>query len=1027
MTARKAYKWLALAVCASLLRCSGGAPAKVATPDTSESTCHAVQMKPDGTCCPAGQFFSPDTYACQQVGPPECAAVVFNAPEKCVPRWCWDWQDKAATPCTPWSEGCQTEGRACTDVEITEGKGCPAGTFPESDKLGDCAPAGYFPGSGVPRDWDGDLKTLPPVPPLEDSIPPGVPPLTPLPAVDDTFFCRDGPNAEAHFCTAAEMQFCHRGPKGEMPDPKKCIYVGVPWPSVCPPGFIVDEAVKVEAGQLAPCKPDPADCGQDVWPSVDDGADVVYVSADAGSDSGKGTEATPVKTIGQALKLVPSGGTVAVAGGVYNESLAVTKPVTILGRCAALVSVEGKAGVPVLAVSGKKQAGEVVVSGVRLGGKGNGIGVVSGPAVRLERVMVAGVSGGGLYVHASGATVQGKSVVIVGTLPQQSDKKHGWGVIVAMGANVALEDTRLSANRELGLGVADAGTTLSATRLLVDGTLPRASDNQLGWSVSVDSGAQVTLQDARLSAGRHAGLHVSDHGSALDAIGLLVDGTLSRESDKQFGWGVGVENGAQVTLQAARLVANRYAGIMVDGAGTTLDATLLLVDGTLAQASDKQFGQGAVVQGGAQVMLRDTRLSANRDTGLLVDNAGTTLDAARLVVDGTLSRQSDKKFGRGLSVEHGAQVTLQNARLSANRELGIFVAVAGTTLSANGLLVDGTLPQESDQQLGLGVEVHSGARVALQDARLSANRVLGLLVSDAGTVLAAKRILVDGMLSQAKDKEWGSSVAVGMGAQATLRDTRLSASRSIALTVNGAGTVVDAARLLVDGTLSTESVKMFGRGVGVQNGASLRLHAARIVGNRQAGLYASGASMHVAGVTVEATAPSDFDQSGGSGVWLVDHSTAFIAASVLGNNVAAALGADNSAAQVIGCVVLATAWGEYLEKDSSGNATGKTTTLADGILLNASPNSLIDHCLLVGNERAGILVESSPGVKVTRTLINGGKGLYGVVVQHTMDALDQFNAIFGAMSQNRATDAGLSLPKPPEASPTLPANEGMSP
>ena len=96
---------------------------------------------------------------------------------------------------------------------------------------------------------------------------------------------------------------------------------------------------------------------------------------------------------------------------------------------------------------------------------------------------------------------------------------------------------------------------------------------------------------------------------------------------------------------------------------------------------------------------------------------------------------------------------------------------------------------------------------------------------------------------------------------------------------------------------------------------------------------------------------------------------------------------------------------------------------ADGILLNASPNSLIDHCLFAGNERAGILVESSPGVKVMRTLVNAGKGLYGLVLQHSQGTLDQFNAIFSATLQNRETDAGLSLPQPAKEAMELPAEE----
>ncbi len=1030
MIVHDAWKWLASVVCASLLHCSDGTPAKVAAVDADASgpTCHAVQTKPDGSCCPAGQFFSSKTNTCERVGPPECAEVVFTAPEKCVPRWCWTWQDQGGKPCTAWTDGCDTAGRACTDAEILAGKGCPAGTFPESDKLGDCAPAGHFPGSGVPRDWDGDLKTLPPVPPLEDSIPPGVPPLTPLPAVDDTFFCRDGPNAEAHFCTEAEMQVCHRGPEGEMPDLEKCVYVGVPWPSVCPPGFIVDEKVKVSPGLLPPCSPDPADCGDDEYGDAElqDGMGIVFVNSQKGNDAAKGTRKAPLKTIGKALKLASSGGTVAVAGGIYNESLAVTKPVAIRGRCAAMVSVEGKAGAPVLLVNGKAQDGEVVVSGVRFGGKGSGVQVVGGPKVQLERVMVAGVSEIGILVIGSGAVLDGESVVVVGTLPRLSDKAFGVGVQVTDGAQVTLQDSRLSANRELGLGVGGAGTLLSAHRLLVDGTLSQQSDKELGRGLHAENGAQVTLQDARLSGNRELGLGVVGAGTTLEATRLLVDGTLSRESDKQFGRGMSVESGGHVTLQDGRLSANRESCIHVSGAGTTLGAIRLLIDGTLPQQSNNKAGRGMFVGDGAQVTLQDARLSANRELGLF-GGAGATLGAIRLLVDGTLPQESDKRGGWGMGLLDGCHVTLQDARLSANRDVGLFVSDDGTVLGATRLLVDGTLPQASDERGGLGVNVQNGAQVTLNDARLSTNLVLGLSVSDAGTTLGATRLLVDGTLPQKSDKQFGRGVNVQNRSLVTLQDTRLSANRGLGLYVSDAKTTLGAARLLVDGTLPQQSDKRFGRGVNVQNGANLQILAARLLGNQDAGLFALAGSMDVIGVIIEATAPQDFDQTGGAGIWLSLGSNGSLVASALRSNHAIALAADESTLHAHGVVVVSTNWGDYLEIDTSDNNAGQPTALADGILLNASPNSTIDHCLLAGNERAGILIESSPGVKVTRTLVNGGKGLYGLVLQHTLDALDQFNAIFGATLQNRATDAGLSLPKPPEPTQALPPTEGISP
>src|SRR4051794_4615566 len=57
-------------------------------------------------------------------------------------------------------------------------------------------------------------------------------------------------------------------------------------------------------------------------------ATAVFVSP-AGADTGTGAAAAPVRTLARALALTPAGGTIVMRGGVYHESVTVTKTVTI--------------------------------------------------------------------------------------------------------------------------------------------------------------------------------------------------------------------------------------------------------------------------------------------------------------------------------------------------------------------------------------------------------------------------------------------------------------------------------------------------------------------------------------------------------------------------------------------------------------------------------------------------------------------------------------------------------------------------
>lgn len=937
-----------------------------------------------------------------------------------MPKWCWDWQDADAKFCDFGSAGCNAQGRLCTAAEIEAGSGCPAGAGPASDKKGDCAAAGFFKGSGVPRDWNGDLATLPPVPSVQASVPLGVPPLTSLPAVDDTFFCNDEKAGEAHFCSEAEMAACHRGPKSEMPDGLKCWHVGVPWPSVCPPGFVVDDKALVANGHLPPCLPDPAACGAGPWPDMKLHPNPLYVSADTGDDAANGDKDHPFKTIGKAVKIVKTSQYVAVAAGTYNESLTLDADAYITGRCAAMVHVVGALGVPVVLVTGEKANKIVGISGVHFSGKGTGIRVAGTPSlVLLREVMVEGVAVAGLSVGVA-SSVSFLHSLIVGTLPS-SDGVFGRGVEALHGAHLTLTDVRISGSRELGVLVSDEGTSLSAKAVLIDGTLAQASDGQAGRGIGVQNGAHATLIDTRLSGNRETGLYVGGSATTLAANGLLIDGTRSAEIDNQYGIGMAVNDGAQVTMQDVRLSGNREVGLLLSHTNSKIEALHLLVDGTLPRQSDNKFGRGINVLKGATLTLVDARLSGNRGVGLSLSGANIALQATRLLIDSTLPQQNSKENGRGLSVQFGAKVKLQNVRLTGNRELGLLVAGEATSLDASDLLVDGTLAQQSDQQFGWGIAVLPGAQVTLRDTRLSANQEVGLVIDGDGIALSATRLVVDGTLPSALNQQSGRGINQQLGAHAVLQDVRLSGNREMGLFVGGAGTALEASGLLVDGTFSQASDGHFGRGVGVQDGATVRLQAAKLIGNRESGMSVMfSAVANLIGVTVDATAAAGIDHTGGSGLWLLGKSTATILASAFRNNRGVALAAVASKVSARGCVLSSTNLGDYAEVDRNGGYTGTTTKLADGLLLNAAANSVIERCLVVGNLRAGILVESSSGVKVTNTLVNAAKGSYGLDLQHSADALDVFNAIFGAAVQDRAADAGLSLPRAPEAAVALP-------
>jgi len=119
------WSWLLCARAPTYPEHSANTP-QAADISTAEG-CHSRQQRSDNSCCPGGHFYDFENDSCLPAGPPECAAQIFDSPQSCVPRWCWDLRDDDNKPCATATAGCFAAGRRCTEAETATGAGCPAG------------------------------------------------------------------------------------------------------------------------------------------------------------------------------------------------------------------------------------------------------------------------------------------------------------------------------------------------------------------------------------------------------------------------------------------------------------------------------------------------------------------------------------------------------------------------------------------------------------------------------------------------------------------------------------------------------------------------------------------------------------------------------------------------------------------------------------------------------------------------------------------------------------------------------------
>lgn len=564
---------------------------------------------------------------------------------------------------------------------------------------------------------------------------------------------------EDGFCRPS-MSKC---PGGTIPKfDEGCVPVGIP---SCADAFLEDGLCRPSMKKCGPgtfavpqkgCVPidGPDGCGSGPWGHIADGPDTVYVDPSAPS-SGDGEKASPVKTIAEALAMVPVGGRVALAAGTYDEPIHITQALTVEGRCPSMVRVQGTTTTPEApAVVWVDAAEGVTLRGLELSGAGAGIVAIDAHGLMVDRVHVSGADRFGVLIE--GAMSDGVSLGnlwVEGTVSADTTFiTPAFGVYVQLGARVALDSVAIVENDDYGLLVSGDGTDVTLNDSLVEDTLLGYVESN-GWGVTVDYGAHLTLLSSAVRASRQDSINALDEGTELVATGNLVEGPLPAQAYKTGARGLVIAYEARATLTSNAILGHSSMGIgfgsTLPDSTVTLTATGNLVAGTIQPKAGDPLPLGIVVNTGgspgASTALASNAVIENQGIGLwLVGEATVTGN----LVEGTLARDFDEWFGDGVWIT-GGHVTFAGNAVAGNRGTGIMINKGSSAspipeVTATDNLVADTLPRKSDQTEGFGITCSIGAHLELSSSVLRNNRVSALLVEKATATLSG--CLVDGVL-----------------------------------------------------------------------------------------------------------------------------------------------------------------------------------------------------------------------------------------------------------------------------------------
>ena len=243
---------------------------------------------------------------------------------------------------------------------------------------------------------------------------------------------------------------------------------------------------------------------------------------------------------------------------------------------------------------------------------------------------------------------------------------------------------------------------------------------------------------------------------------------------------------------------------------------------------------GVVEVLGEDSALRGVQIGESARPGLLVLNAGRSLDLDGVWIEGT--------------TEHG------------------LIIGRGATLTARDLVVVNTRRHPSTGANGRGMMVMSGAIVDISGAVFERNQALGMLVSDMNTVLTLTDVLVRDTVGAAGVEIGGRGMHVQLGATAVVSRAVIEHNQEVGVFAAGADAVIELSHALVLDTQSNPSAES-GRGFGIQDTATVRVSHAVVAGSREIAIFVSqGSSLTMADAVVRDTQSQESDGIGGRGL-----------------------------------------------------------------------------------------------------------------------------------------------------------------
>ena len=577
-------------------------------------------------------------------------------------------------------------------------------------------------------------------------------------------------------------------------------------------------------------------------------------------------DATHFATISSALAAAGAGA-ISVEAGSYLEALVPPRPVTLIGRCAEQVTLRAPANLAALTVLVPRA---VELQGFTVRDSRLALRLETGAVVTVRQSILEANLRSGIQVLDAPTELTLEEVVVRGTLPDSATNTFGQGLAASLGARVTLTDVVLVANREVGLFLDRAGTRATLTRVLISGTLPRASTGRLGWGIGVQGGAQLELARSAILGNHATGLAVVQASSRATVTDSVVNDTRAGRdnADQPIALNVAVLLGGSLDWTGGGLARAGQGHLQVQASTATLrDVTLRGIAATVP------LNRALGASQGAQLTLTGSAIVDSVGSGLDALDPGTVVTLDQVLFAGIAPEPGSPGSGMGVRAQEQARVTATGVVIERASAAGA-LATDGGTLILGECVVTGTTA-------GFGVVAQTGGTASVSRTLIEKNAGAGVYANGPGSRATVSQSLVR-LTTFDSNGEFGQGVVVESGATAELTDVGVVANRTAGIQVGRADAGLTLTRTTVRGTLPNADGTR-GRGANATFGGALNANDSAFVDNQQVGVFVFQSQAELKECLVLGTRP-DPDGKYGNGLEVLTDASLLMRGGALQSN-----------------------------------------------------------------------------------------------------------------------------------------------